>query len=162
MVDLPPILAVPAWPGGASIYPLGLDQFVDDTGPYAKAINDIQKSIQSIQISVGTTPSGDGSTIGMALSLFENGLAALSAAQTEFSASLANLSQIPGPPNTWFHFTQGNPTAIWVINHTMGRYPAVTIVDSAGSVIEGDIHYVSASQLTITFSAPFAGEGYLS
>jgi hypothetical protein len=49
----------------------------------------------------------------------------------------------------------------WVIVHNLGRFPSVMIVDSAGTVVIGDIEYDSANQITLTFMAPFAGKAYL-
>lgn len=54
-----------------------------------------------------------------------------------------------------------NPTDFWDITHTLNRYCAVTVVDSAGSVVEGDVTYLSPSHLTIQFTAPFSGEAFL-
>jgi hypothetical protein len=61
----------------------------------------------------------------------------------------------------YFLYIQGQPSAFWDIQHTLGRYCAVTVIDSAGSVVEGDVAYVSTSELTISFAAPFAGEAIL-
>jgi|SRR5882724_3312689 len=59
-------------------------------------------------------------------------------------------------------FTQGAPANPWVINHTLGFYPNVTVVDSGGSVVEGDVTYPSASQVQVAFAGAFAGAAYLS
>ena len=63
---------------------------------------------------------------------------------------------------SYFRFIQGTPASVWVVNHPLGRHPNLTVSDSAGSVVEGDVAYVSPSLLTIEFSAPFSGEAYLS
>lgn len=49
----------------------------------------------------------------------------------------------------------------WTIAHGRGRYPAVAVVDSAGDLVHGAVRYDSADQVTVTFSAPFAGNAYL-
>ena len=56
---------------------------------------------------------------------------------------------------------QGVPATVWTITHALGYLPNVTVVDSAGSVVEGAIVYNSISQITVTFSVPFAGKAYL-
>jgi hypothetical protein len=43
------------------------------------------------------------------------------------------------------------------VTHGLGRYPAVTVIDSAGDLIEGEIGYLSPDSLTVSFSAPFSG-----
>jgi hypothetical protein len=58
-------------------------------------------------------------------------------------------------------FTQMLPAAVWNISHTLGGYPSVTIVDSAGSVVIGSVQYLSSTVLQISFSAAFAGSAYL-
>lgn len=50
---------------------------------------------------------------------------------------------------------------MWVINHPMGRYPSVTVVDSGGNQVAGEIRYESLSQIRLLFSAEFSGKAYL-
>jgi hypothetical protein len=57
--------------------------------------------------------------------------------------------------------TQASVSAQWVITHDLGGRPAVTIVDSAGTVVVGDVSYNSNTQVTISFTAPFSGYAYL-
>lgn len=52
-------------------------------------------------------------------------------------------------------------SSVWVINHTLGGKPSVTIVDSADTVVIGEVTYNSNSQVTVTFTAPFSGYAYL-
>ena len=48
----------------------------------------------------------------------------------------------------------------WVVTHNMGKFPAVTVVDSAGTEVEGSITHDSTTQTTLSFSAPFAGKAH--
>lgn len=57
--------------------------------------------------------------------------------------------------------TQGAASSSWTINHTLGGKPSVTIVDSAETVVYGEVQYLSNSQVTVVFSAPFSGYAYL-
>ena len=52
---------------------------------------------------------------------------------------------------------------VWTINHagTWGPYPSVTVVNINDVVLYGEVEYQSTTQLTITFSAAFAGTAYL-
>ena len=61
------------------------------------------------------------------------------------------------------HFTyiKSTPDSVWEITHDLDKYPSVTVVDSAGSVVMGDITYTSKSAIKITFSAAFSGKAYL-
>jgi len=56
---------------------------------------------------------------------------------------------------------QAIPEAVWVINHTLNKYPSVTVVDSAGSLVVGDVEYDSPSQVTVRFAAAFSGKAFL-
>lgn len=75
---------------------------------------------------------------------------------------------------TWVEFSGGGagsdakyvhdqaiPSATWNITHSLGKYPSVTVVDSAGSVVEGEISYTDANSLVLTFVGGFAGKAYM-
>lgn len=49
----------------------------------------------------------------------------------------------------------------WNITHDLGGYPAVSIVDSASTVVVGEVSYISTSQIRVNFTAPFSGYAYL-
>lgn len=72
-----------------------------------------------------------------------------------------------GPPGTGggdahYEHSQLVPSAVWVINHGLGKRPSVDVVDSAGSgPWEGAIDYTTLNQVVITFSAPFGGTAIL-
>ena len=54
-----------------------------------------------------------------------------------------------------------NPLSTWVIDHNLGRFPSVSAVDSAGSIINGAITYNSSNQITIVFTSATSGKAYL-
>lgn len=57
--------------------------------------------------------------------------------------------------------TQGTASSEWVITHTLGGYPSVTIVDSSKTYVIGEVKYDSNTQITVTFTAAFSGYAYL-
>lgn len=61
-----------------------------------------------------------------------------------------------------FTHHQETPSATWVIVHDLPYQPAVTIVDTQGVVVDGDIDYGVLGTVTVSFSAAFAGLAYLS
>lgn len=65
-------------------------------------------------------------------------------------------------PAVAYHHTQGTSSAVWNITHYLGWYPNVTVQDSGGSIVEGEISYTSSNALTVTFSGAFRGDAYLS
>lgn len=60
-----------------------------------------------------------------------------------------------------FVFTQGIPSATWNITHNLGKFPSVSVADTANQLMYGDTEYINENSLTITFSAPFSGKAYL-
>lgn len=58
-------------------------------------------------------------------------------------------------------FTQDTPAAVWEIAHTLNKYPSVTVVDSAGSAVVGEVTYLSKSEIRLSFEAPFSGKAFL-
>ena len=60
-----------------------------------------------------------------------------------------------------FVFTRGIPSATWNITHNLGKFPSVSVVDTADQLMYGDTEYFNENSLTITFSAPFSGKAYL-
>jgi hypothetical protein len=50
----------------------------------------------------------------------------------------------------------------WLVVHNLGFFPSVTVEDSAGNTVEGDIAYTDSTTLQLTFSAAFGGVAYLS
>lgn len=66
----------------------------------------------------------------------------------------------PGGGSTYIH-TQGSPSATWVVVHSLGWFPSVTVVDTGDTVIIPDVHYDSTSQATLGFGSPTSGKAYL-
>ena len=57
--------------------------------------------------------------------------------------------------------TQGTVSTTWTINHALGGYPSVSIVDSAKTVVIGEVTYVSTTQVVVNFTSAFSGYAYL-
>lgn len=69
----------------------------------------------------------------------------------------------PGSAATLGHVhAQGVPAQQWMIVHNLGFYPNVTVIDSTGETVEGDITPVNEFALTLEFSGAFSGTAYLS
>ena len=58
-------------------------------------------------------------------------------------------------------FVQSTPSTTWNITHNLSKFPSVSVVDSANTVVYGDIDYINENSLTITFSAAFGGKAYM-
>ncbi len=60
-----------------------------------------------------------------------------------------------------FMHEQSPASDLWTITHNMNKYPSVTVIDSGGDEVEGDLVYVSLNVVQITYSSAFAGRAYL-
>lgn len=73
---------------------------------------------------------------------------------------------IPGPPGpaggdvTYVH-TQTVLSNNWVINHNLGKYPSVSVVDSGNTEIIPDVRYTSLNQVSVIFGSATSGKAYL-
>ena len=65
-------------------------------------------------------------------------------------------------PDLAYAHTQGTASATWTIVHNLDFFPNVTVVDSGGTIVEGEIAYTNRNQVVLTFSASFSGKAYLS
>lgn len=65
-------------------------------------------------------------------------------------------------PLVSFEHTQSSASDTWTITHNLNFFPNVTVQDSAGSTVEGEIVYNTNTTLTVTFSSPISGKAYLS
>lgn len=79
---------------------------------------------------------------------------------TTTSLDNVTLSGVYSGDKTYVH-TQLAALSTWTINHTLSKFPSVTIVDDGGNVVIGDVAYISESQLTVTFSGALSGKAYL-
>ncbi len=55
---------------------------------------------------------------------------------------------------------QGLASVEWTIVHSLGKFPSVTVVDSANSEVEGDVEFVDPDTIIVRFSAAFSGRAY--
>jgi len=60
-----------------------------------------------------------------------------------------------------FVFEQGVSASQWNIQHNMGKFPSVSVVDTANEVYWGNVTYIDSNNLKINFSASFSGKAYL-
>jgi hypothetical protein len=60
-----------------------------------------------------------------------------------------------------FTFTQASAQSVWNITHNLGKFPSVSVIDSAGTNVIGQVDYTNNNELILTFTAAFAGVAYL-
>lgn len=49
----------------------------------------------------------------------------------------------------------------WLVRHNLGKHPSVTVVDSANTVVVGDVEYLDTEGLIIRFTSEFSGKAFL-
>jgi hypothetical protein len=89
------------------------------------------------------------------------------AVRVNTSAGWVDLA-IQGPPGsgaaagdkTYLH-VQGVADTVWTITHSLGKYPAVTALDSTREQIEGEVDYVDLNTVTVTFAGALSGSATL-
>ena len=63
--------------------------------------------------------------------------------------------------NDTFVYSAPTASSNWTIAHNLGRYPSVTIVDSAGTQFFGTVTYVDINTVTVHFNYATGGKAYL-
>ncbi|MEG1757797.1 MAG: hypothetical protein RR235_04985 [Oscillospiraceae bacterium] len=66
-----------------------------------------------------------------------------------------------GKGDKTFTFNQAVPEKVWTVLHSMGKYPSVSVSDSAGTVVFGEVSYTDVNSIKIVFASAFAGTAYL-
>lgn len=56
---------------------------------------------------------------------------------------------------------QASPKDIWVIDHPLNKKVSTTVIDTAGTIIEGKVSINSGNRVVIEFNFPFSGEAIL-
>lgn len=64
-------------------------------------------------------------------------------------------------PALRYVYAQATAASTWVVTHALGGRPSVTVVDTSGTVVIGEVSYNSNTTVTISFTAPFSGYAYL-
>lgn len=72
---------------------------------------------------------------------------------------IKNKPVVTGEDKHYVH-TQMSASETWEITHNLGKYPAVSIVDSSGNLVVGEVSYKDKNNLTLTFSSAFSGICY--
>jgi len=89
---------------------------------------------------------------------------------TPIDVSIAEIMRGPaGPPGPQgptggaasFVYTQQSASDRWTIQHNLGSFPAVTVIDSAGDWMIADFSFISPDMLEIKFAVATSGTAYL-
>ena len=75
------------------------------------------------------------------------------------TSNVTSVSVSRGGDKNYVH-EQSSPSTTWTVNHNLNKRVAVSVVDSAGTLIICDVRYVSDSQVVLTFDAATSGNAY--
>ena len=60
-----------------------------------------------------------------------------------------------------FVFTQGVAATQWSIQHNLGKFPSVSVINNNNVIINGEVKYIDSNNIQLNFSAGFSGKAYL-
>lgn len=80
---------------------------------------------------------------------------------TQAENNIADLQQevIHSTDKHYVH-KQSTASSEWTIVHNLGKFPSITVVDSAGTVVVGEIILQTTEQAVISFNGAFSGKAY--
>lgn len=64
-------------------------------------------------------------------------------------------------PDKYLSYEQVNPADQWIITHSLAKYPSVTVIDSANTLIIGAVSYPDLNTVQIDFAGAMAGRAFL-
>ena len=67
----------------------------------------------------------------------------------------------PGTGDLNYVHTQGSPDDTWTVVHGLGKYPAVDVVDTGGSVVIPTVLYEDSNTVTLLFGSPTTGKAFV-
>lgn len=85
------------------------------------------------------------------------GLGHLQAHDEDRSAHRKLFAAVQAATTDSYQHTQGAASDTWTVTHGLGRYPAVTVLDSGGSQVECSVNHSSLNQVVITLSYAISG-----
>lgn len=71
--------------------------------------------------------------------------------ESDIPASIARDSELA------YHHVQAVPATVWTVTHNLGRHPAVSVLDSAGSQVEVAVSHTSLNQVVLTLAYAVSG-----
>lgn len=80
---------------------------------------------------------------------------------TTFTIERRNSENLTAVYRSGYEHNQNVPSNTWVINHNLNKRPSVTVIDSAGTEVEGAVTVDSLNQITIVFCSAFSGKALL-
>jgi len=140
---------------------LAIPLFFDITDP---ATGRVDTELRDSILSQNAYPNGNTLTVAgnlVVTGTFTDSTGSVGTAGQLLSSTVTGTKWVADAGDKTFVFNQAIPSATWTINHTLDKFPSITVVSTANQVVIGDAAYTSTTQVVITFTAGFAGKAYL-
>jgi hypothetical protein len=76
------------------------------------------------------------------------------------ASSIGVKGYVSAKADAHYAHTQSTPEAVWEVTHNLGKKPSVIVVDSADTVVMGEIEYINLNSVRLTFVGAFSGKAY--
>jgi hypothetical protein len=119
-------------------------------------VQELVDTIEGIQVSLSTLLVNDLTTGGTTKALTAEMGKALKGLTDMLDHRIDAIIQ-----DSTYMFTQDIPATVWTVVHNLNKKPSVTIIDSAGTTVIGQVDYVNNSTITLMFSSAFSGKAIL-
>lgn len=70
---------------------------------------------------------------------------------------IGNLPPSSGGGDASYTHYQSSPSSLWTVTHSLGKIPAVSILDSAGTVYLAEIKHLDANSFTVSLGQSMTG-----
>ena len=150
---------------------MGTTLVVNETAQTIKVVADdrvlLEDTAPGEVLTVATTgpqgPTGSAATLSVgSVTTVANGVGSSVSNSGTLTAAVLDFILEAGPAvNATVVHTQSSSASTWTVNHNLGRYPSVDVIDSAGTQVIGDIQHTSINQAVLTFDNPFAGKAII-
>jgi len=68
---------------------------------------------------------------------------------------------LPSQGAPTFEFDQAAAATTWNIQHNLGKFPSVSVINNNNIIINGEVTYIDNNNIQLNFSAGFSGKAYL-
>jgi len=108
-----------------------------------------------------TRSESDTTPIGVETPLRHDTLVARNIPNQHSIDSITDLRETLNDIQSTFVFEQGETSDVWRINHNLGKYPSVTLVDSANTQFVAQVEYIDENNCVVYMNGATKGKAYL-
>lgn len=130
-------------------------RFINDTTP-------IEVEAEQQETKIGVTSETQVKNIGVKSSAHHDDLTGRDLPNQHPISAITGLQEaLVEVSDKTFVFEQGIASDTWIINHNLGKYPSVSLVDSAGTQFDADVEYNDENTCTVRMNGATTGKAFL-